>query len=220
MLAILALARRVSDTAPAARVSMDVISAVLTAAGLGLAVFGVLRSAEWGWVLPKPGSPSLLAVSPTLWLILGGLLTVWVFFEWEAHVQASGKEPLVRASIFAHHQMTGGLAMFFFFQYLVQAGLFFMIPLFLSVSLGRSALETGVRILPLSLTLLLARLACRGCLRRPRRGGWCGRGCWPCSRVWQSCWLPSTRTRPQRSSPPRCSWSASGSAPWPHSSGP
>jgi hypothetical protein len=44
----------------------------------------------------------------------------------------------------------------FFLLYLVQAGLFFTIPLFLSVSLGLTALETGVRILPLSVTLLLA----------------------------------------------------------------
>ena len=44
----------------------------------------------------------------------------------------------------------------FFVLYLVQAGLFFTIPLFLSVSLGLSALETGVRILPLSITLLAA----------------------------------------------------------------
>ena len=131
------------------------VGAVLTAAGLGLAVFGVLRSAEWGWVRPKPGGPSLWGASPTLWLILAGLLTIWVFFEWEVHVEAAGREPLVRASIFAHRQMTGGLVMFFF-QYLVQAGLFFTIPLFLSVSLGLTALETGVRILPLSITLLLA----------------------------------------------------------------
>jgi EmrB/QacA subfamily drug resistance transporter len=155
VLGILVLARRVNDTPPVARVPLDVIGAVLTAAGLGMAVFGVLRSAEWGWVLPKPGGPSLWGVSLTLWLILAGLLTIWVFFEWEAHVEAAGREPLVRAAIFSHHQMTGGLVMFFF-QYLVQAGLFFTIPLFLSVSLGLTALETGVRILPLSITLLLA----------------------------------------------------------------
>ena len=51
--------------------------------------------------------------------------------------------------------MTGGLLMFFLL-YLVQAGLFFTIPLFLSVSLGLSALDTGLRILPLSVTLLAA----------------------------------------------------------------
>jgi hypothetical protein len=37
----------------------------------------------------------------------------------------------------------------------VQAGTFFVVPLFLSVALGLSAIETGVRLLPLSLTLLL-----------------------------------------------------------------
>jgi hypothetical protein len=44
----------------------------------------------------------------------------------------------------------------FFFQFLVQAGYFFVVPLFLSVALGLSAIETGVRLLPLSLTLLAA----------------------------------------------------------------
>jgi Na+/melibiose symporter-like transporter len=52
-------------------------------------------------------------------------------------------------------QLTGGLTMFFF-QYLVQAGFFFVVPLFLSVCLGLSALETGARLLPLSITLLAA----------------------------------------------------------------
>ena len=46
--------------------------------------------------------------------------------------------------------------MMFFFQYLVQAGFFFVVPLYLSVCLGLSALATGVRLLPLSITLLAA----------------------------------------------------------------
>jgi hypothetical protein len=55
----------------------------------------------------------------------------------------------------ANSQMVGGLRMFFF-QYFVQSGVFFVVPLFLSVSLGLSAIDTGVRILPLSVTLLIA----------------------------------------------------------------
>lgn len=219
VLGILQLARRVTDTPPVARVPLDVIGAILTAAGLGLAVFGVLRSAEWGWVRPKPGGPSLLGVSPTLWLILAGLLTIWVFFEWEAHVEAAGREPLVRASIFAHRQMTGGLVMFFF-QYLVQAGLFFTIPLFLSVSLGLTALETGVRILPLSITLLLAAVGVPKAFPQasPRRVVQLGLLAMFGGLV--SCSQPSMRTRPQRSSPFRCCSPASGSVPWPRSSAP
>ena len=39
---------------------------------------------------------------------------------------------------------------------MIQAGLFFIVPLFLSVVLGLSPMATGVRLLPLSLSLLLA----------------------------------------------------------------
>ena len=38
----------------------------------------------------------------------------------------------------------------------MQAGFFFVVPLFLSVALGLSAIDTGVRLLPLSVTLLAA----------------------------------------------------------------
>jgi hypothetical protein len=44
----------------------------------------------------------------------------------------------------------------FFAQFMIQAGVFFAIPLFLSVVLGLSALETGVRLVPLSIALLIA----------------------------------------------------------------
>ena len=57
--------------------------------------------------------------------------------------------------MFGNRQFTGGLVMFFF-QFLVQAGLFFTIPLYLSVALGLSAIDTGLKIMPLSITLLVA----------------------------------------------------------------
>jgi EmrB/QacA subfamily drug resistance transporter len=155
VLAILALARHVKDAPPGGRPRLDLVGTVLSAAGLGLAVFGVLRSSEWGWVMPKADGPKLLGVSPVVWLILGGVLVIWLFLGWERRLEARGAEPLVRPELFTNRQLTGGLLMFFF-QFLIQAGLFFAIPLYLSVALGLSALETGVRILPLSLTLLLA----------------------------------------------------------------
>ena len=57
--------------------------------------------------------------------------------------------------MFRNKQLTGGLTMFFF-QFLIQAGFFFVVPLFLSVALGLSAIDTGIRLLPLSVTLLAA----------------------------------------------------------------
>jgi EmrB/QacA subfamily drug resistance transporter len=152
---ILALAKRMQDTPPEARRRFDLVGAVLAAVGLGLTVLGILRSSDWGWVRPKPGAPALLGISPTVWFVLAGLLITWLFIERESRLEARGGEPLVKPSLFANRQMSGGLLMFLVL-YLVQAGMFFTIPLFLSVSLGLTALETGVRILPLSITLLAA----------------------------------------------------------------
>jgi MFS family permease len=155
VLAILALARRVQDAPPGTRPRLDLTGAVLSAAGLGLAVFGVLRSSVWGWVLPRPGGPAVLGLSPTIVLIFAGLLVLWLFSAWEHHVEKGGAEPLVRLSMLGNRQFTGGLVMFFF-QFLIQAGLFFTIPLYLSVALGLSAIDTGIKIIPLSVTLLIA----------------------------------------------------------------
>ena len=155
VLAILLLARRIDDAAVEAPPRLDLVGACLSAAGLGLGVFGVLRSSEWGWVEPKPGGPDVLGLSPTIALIVAGGLVLWLFGIWENRVVRQGGEPLVQMAMFTNRQFTGGLVMFFF-QYLVQAGLFFTIPLYLSVALGLSAIDTGLRIMPLSITLLLA----------------------------------------------------------------
>ena len=155
VLAILALARGVQDAPAGTRPRLDLVGAVLSAAGLGLAVFGVLRSSVWGWVLPKPGGPAVLGLSPTIVLIFAGLFVLWLFTAWEHHVEKRGAEPLVRLSMLGNRQFTGGLVMFFF-QFLIQAGLFFTIPLYLYVALGLSAIDTGIKIIPLSVTLLIA----------------------------------------------------------------
>ena len=153
--AILLLARRVADAPPTHRPHLDLVGTVLSAAGLGLFVFGVLRSSAWGWVQAKPGAPSLFGVSATVWLVLAGGTVMYGFLAWERHQVARGAEPLVDPAMLDNRQLRGGLTIFFF-QYLLQGGLFFVVPLFLSVALGLTALQTGVRLLPLSATLLLA----------------------------------------------------------------
>jgi Na+/melibiose symporter-like transporter len=134
------------------------VGILLSSSGLGVAVYGVLRTGEWGWVQPKQSAPSWLGISPSLWLILTGIVVVRVFFVWERHVKDAGREPLVDTGLLHNPQLVGGLTMFFF-QFLIQAGLFFTVPLYLSVALGLSALDTGIRLLPLSITLLVAALA-------------------------------------------------------------
>jgi hypothetical protein len=96
-----------------------------------------------------------LGLSPVIWLITGGALVLLLFLSWEDRLIAQGKEPLINLPRLRNPVLRGGLISFMF-QYLLQAGLFFVVPLFLSVALGLSAIATGVRILPLSVTLLIA----------------------------------------------------------------
>src|SRR6266513_1294697 len=155
VVAILILGRKIADAPPETRPKLDIVGAALSAIGLGLVVFGVLRSGEWGWIKPRPGATSWWGISPTVWLVLAGGFVLYLFLRWQARRVEQGKEPLVRPAMLRNKQLTGGLTMFFF-QYLAQAGLFFVVPLYLSVCLGLSALATGVRLTPLSITLLAA----------------------------------------------------------------
>lgn len=56
-------------------------------------------------------------------------------------------------------------------QYAVTAGLFFMVPVYLQMTLGHDALETGIKIFPLSVSLILFSIVGTALSRRwpPRR---------------------------------------------------
>ena len=155
VLVILVLTRRIADTPAEEGVRLDLVGTVLSALGLGLVVYGVLRSGTWGFVQAKSGAPEWLGLSPVIWLILAGGIVLRIFLWWESHRLARGASALVDPAMLRNPVLRGGLIAFFF-QYLLQAGLFFAVPLFLSVALGLSAIATGVRLLPLSITLLLA----------------------------------------------------------------
>ncbi|MGA9162813.1 MAG: MFS transporter [Actinomycetota bacterium] len=152
---ILLLARRMADTPVEERPHLDLLGSLLWALGMGLVVFGVLFSSEWGAILPKEDGPSILGMSPVVWLILGGLVTLRLFMVHIRRLDAAGAEPLITPSLLRNRQMDGGLLMFFF-QFVVMMGIFFVIPLYLSVALGLSAIDTGIKITPLSITMLLA----------------------------------------------------------------
>jgi MFS family permease len=155
VLIILALARRVADTPREEGARLDLVGTVLSALGLGLIVYGILRSGTWGFVQPKADAPKWLGLSPVIWLVLAGGVVLRIFMSWERRRRAGGHAALLDPAILRNRSLRGGLISFLF-QYFLQAGLFFTVPLFLSVALGLSAVATGVRLLPLSVTLLLA----------------------------------------------------------------
>jgi Na+/melibiose symporter-like transporter len=105
-------------------------------------------------VQPKPEAPQWIGLSPVIWLLLGGGVVLALFLRWEGLRIGRGEGALLNPKLLGNIQMRSGV-LAFLFMFLVQAGTFFVVPLFLSVALGLSAIETGVRLLPMSLTLLL-----------------------------------------------------------------
>lgn len=137
---------------------LDVVGAVLSAVGLGLVVYGVLRSSTWGWLQPRDAPFEVFGFSPTLFVIAAGGVVLALFVAWQHHRERQGMDPLVRLDRLRIPPLRAGLQTFLA-QNLILMGIFFIIPLYLQVVQGFDAFETGVRMLPVSVTLFLTALA-------------------------------------------------------------
>jgi MFS family permease len=154
VLLILLMTRRMNDTPAEEGARLDLVGTALFALGLGAIVLGILKGGTWGFVQPKPDAPEWLGLSPVIWMILAGAAVLVVFMWWEDRRIKRGEGALLDPAFLRVRQLQSRVSSFLF-MFLIQAGIFFTVPLFLSVALGISAVETGERLLPLSLSLLL-----------------------------------------------------------------
>lgn len=152
------------------RPRLDGVGAGLSAAGLALGVLGVLQSGTWGWVQPRNPPFTVLGFAPTLFVVGAGVAVLVLFVRWEQRREARGTDPLVHLPLLRRPTLRSGL-MVLLAQNLILLGLFFTIPLYLQVVQGFDAFETGLRLLPVSITMLLASLGAAplGRLAGPRR---------------------------------------------------
>ncbi len=141
------------------RPQLDIVGVALSASGLGLMVFAILRSSVWGFVVPRT-PPEIngteitpLGFSPVPFLILGGLALLGAFVVWQQRRVRLGRDELLDTRMLRVPQLRAGLSTLLG-QQLVLMGLFFVIPVYLQVVLGLDAFETGKRLLPLSLGML------------------------------------------------------------------
>jgi MFS family permease len=153
---ILAMVRFVGDairSGPKPR--LDVVGSVLSATGLGAVVLGVLQSTTWGLVQPKDSPITPFGFSLTVFVIAGGAALLWAFVAWQRHREASGSDPLVHLDLLKILPLRAGLVGLFS-QNLILMGVFFTIPLYLQLVLGLDALETGLKMLPVSIAMFVA----------------------------------------------------------------
>lgn len=160
MAGVVIFSRVVTDATPRQHVKIDLLSVVLSAFGLVFVVFGMLQSKTWGWVTPLT-SPEIggvpiapLGISLTSWLMVAGAALIYLFVRRQSSLVKQGRSPLVHVEMFDITPLRSGLAVLGA-QYAVIAGLFFMVPVYLQMTLGLDALETGVKIFPLSVSLII-----------------------------------------------------------------
>ncbi|GAA4044813.1 MFS transporter [Agromyces indicus] len=160
MAVVVLFARRIVDRHAAVRMRIDLMSIVLSSAGLVLIVLGLLQSKTWGWILPLD-SPEIngfpiapFGISLTTWFVLAGGVLIARFFRRQRRLFEAGRPPLLDVTLLSIPRLRSGLGALGA-QYAVTAGLFFMIPVYLQMTLGLDALETGLRIFPLSISLIL-----------------------------------------------------------------
>jgi MFS family permease len=153
--------RRIKDNPSVGQESLDKVGAALSAFGLGLAVFGILKISQWGLVTPTGAltiggtriTPFGLSVVP--FIIAAGVCVLIGFRRWEQREVRLDRSPLLRPDLLTISQLRSGLSMFVS-GYLIMAGTFFVLPLYLQLVLGKDAFQTGVAILPISVTMIIA----------------------------------------------------------------
>lgn len=152
---ILVMTPKVGDAPrPGPTPKLDLVGSVLSAVGLGTFVFGVLQSSTWGWLKPKNSPITIFGFSLTLFVIAAGGVLLWGFVTWQRHREDTNHDPLVHLSLARIPPVRSGL-IGLLSQNLILMGIFFVVPLYLQLVLGLNALETGIKMLPVSITMFV-----------------------------------------------------------------
>src|SRR6202453_1758626 len=157
VIAILLAVRLLPKDEGKAGAELDRVGAVLCALGLALVVFGVLEASTWGWLQARHSPIEPLGFSLPPCVIAAGLAVIGGFRAWERRRERVKEQPLVHFRLLSIPFMRSGLTTFLF-QNLILMGVFFAIPLYLQVVQGFDAFQTGVRMLPVSVTLFVTAL--------------------------------------------------------------
>lgn len=160
MAIVLLVSGKVTDAKLTKKSTLDVPSVLLSASGMALLVFGVLQSRSWGWILPL-GAPEVngnpvtpLGISLVVYLIFAGIVVLKLFYNRQVRLTAERKQPLLKVSMLQLPVLRSGLATLVS-QYFTVAAVFFIIPVYLQTILGYDALQTGLKLVPMSIGLLL-----------------------------------------------------------------
>jgi MFS family permease len=135
---------------------IDKMGVFLAASAIILTTVGFNNINDWGLLLTTPAAPvSLFGLSPAPVIILGGFVPGQAFFAWSKKRLAKQKTPLVALELLREPQQRSVIILLFIIITLGSA-VSFLIPLYIQIVQGRSSLQTGLAIVPYSLSIFVA----------------------------------------------------------------
>ena len=118
---------------------LDLPGTVLSAAALSSLVFGLIQGGNWGWTDPA------VIIS-----LVGSVAVGIMFLLWERHTS----HPLLEIGFFRNPRFSAGVGAVTMMS-LALVGLTFSLTLYMQFVNGYTALETGIRFVPLALGILI-----------------------------------------------------------------
>jgi MFS family permease len=147
------------------RPKFDYAGLVLSVAGLGILVYGIILANTYGFF--KCRVPFTIAgkqvlaigdISPTILFVIVGLVIIGLFVLWEILWHRRGKSTLISPELLKNMAVVCGISTNMF-QYFLMAGAIFSLSLFAQIVLGYDAFTAGLTILPLSISVFLVAAA-------------------------------------------------------------
>lgn len=134
----------------------------LTVAGLVALVGGIILASFYGIIYARKDviidGKTLIQtgqISPTVWLVLIGLLILVLFYFYENNRIKKKLSTLVDVRLFLNKVVDSG-SFTMAIQYLLIAGTIYALSLYLQMALGYSAIDTGISLLPLSIAVIIS----------------------------------------------------------------
>jgi MFS family permease len=153
---VLLLSFRLKPVERDANVKIDWVGAALAAISIILISLGFNNLKNWGLLLATPDAPvSVLGMSPSLIMIVAGIVIGQAFFAWSRKRVVNQKTPLLALEVLDSPQERAATYCLFIIAALGPA-VNFLIPLYIQIVQGYNSLETAVAVIPYSLAIFAA----------------------------------------------------------------
>ena len=153
---VLILSFRLKPVERFKEIKIDWVGAVLAALAIILISLGFNNLTTWGILLASPEAPvSVLGLSPSLIMIVAGIVIGQGFFAWAKKRHEQKKSPLLALEVLDSSQERAATYCLFIIAALGPA-VNFLIPLYIQIVQGYSSLQTAVAVIPYSLAIFAA----------------------------------------------------------------